>query len=167
MLARDADYRWQGVFLHFVVPLVFLSTLLTVFLMGPQVLRETDPVLLSRNQLFFITFAGSVFSILLSAYMIAAMSPRFKGSSSLDRTLALIAFSYTPVFLANMISALHISLQLLNLLALGYMVILFVRGASVMLDIPPERRVGFTITCLIILFAVRVLLAIMLGVLLI
>ncbi|MFW5663467.1 MAG: YIP1 family protein [bacterium] len=158
-LIKEAGYSWQQILGYFLMPLVFASSLAMVFFMGNQ-LQDTP---LSPNQMFFITFAGSVVAILLSAWMIATMAPRFKGESSLDETIALIAFSYTPVYLASIIASLHEALQIFNLVAMVYMLFLFFKGTAVIIKVPAYKQLGFTITSVIILFAVRLLISLLLA----
>lgn len=158
-LIKEAGYSWQQILGYFLMPLVFASSLAMVFLMGNQ-LQDTP---FSPNQMFFITFAGSVVAILLSAWMIAVMAPKFKGVSSMDETVALIAFSYTPVYVASVIASFHEALQIFNLAAMVYMLFLFFKGTAVIINIPAYKQMGFTITSVIILFAVRLLISLILA----
>lgn len=158
-MIKEAGYSWQQIFGYFLVPLIFASSLAMIFFMGAQ-LQET---LLSPNQMFFITFAGSAGAILLSAWMIAAMAPKFNGVSSLNETVALIAFSYTPVYLGSVISSLHPALQIINLAAMVYMLFLFFKGTASIIRVPAHKQMGFTITSIIILFAVRLIISVVLA----
>ncbi|TVQ13595.1 MAG: DUF1282 domain-containing protein [Bacteroidetes bacterium] len=158
-MIKEANYSWQQIFGYFLVPLIFASSLATIFFLGNRLL-ETP---LSPNQMFFITFAGTAGAVLLSAWMIAAMAPRFEGVSSLDETVALIAFSYTPVFLGSIVSSLHPALQVINLATLVYMLFLFFKGTASIIRVPTHKQMGFIITSIIIIFAVRLIISVVLA----
>ncbi len=160
VLIRGAHYPWQQIFGRFMLPLVFLSTLAVVYILQPQVEGAPD---LSPNQLFLITLTGSAGSILLGGYLIAALTPRFKGISSMDMAVALVSFAYAPVFLASVIASLHPSLQLLNLVAMVYMLYLYFKGTGILMEVPRDRQMGFTVVSIIILFVVRLFTAFILA----
>jgi hypothetical protein len=151
MLIKKSEFTWQQIFGYYLLPLVFISSLAVAFFTGSQF----EQIGVTRNQLFFITFASSASSIYISAYMIAIMAPRFKGISSLNNNVALIAFSYSPVYIASLISSLHEFLQIFNLAAVVFMLFLYFKGALQMLNIPTHKQLGFTIVSLIIMFANR------------
>ncbi len=161
---REAGYTWQQTMGYFLTPLLFLSSLSVTFFMGQQVQQEG----ITPNQLFFITFAGSAISIYLASYLIAALAPRFEGTSSFDLSISLVAFSYTPVYLASVVSSIHPFFQILNPIGLIYMIILFLRGMGVLLEVPERKKFGFMIISFILLFSIRVILSVvfaaMLGV---
>ena len=147
------NYSWKQILVYFTIPLLFLSSFAGILTLQPGL----NLFSLSPNWMFFVVFFGSLISIPGSAFMIAAMAPRFKGFSSFGRTFILISFSYTPVLLASVIASMHQALQFVNFAALVFMIYLFWRGCEVMLAIPRYKQTGFVIISLLILFAVRVI----------
>ena len=150
---KEARYTWQQTMGYFLTPLLFLSSLSVTFFMGQQVQQQG----ISPNQLFFINFAGSALSIYLASYLIAALAPRFEGASSFNLSISLVAFSYTPVYLASVISSIHPFFQIFNLAALVYMIILFLQGMGILLEVPESKRFGFMIVSFILLFSIRII----------
>lgn len=149
------NYPWRDVLIYFTIPLFFLSSYAGIFNVSP----ELDHFNLPPNWMFLVIFIGSVLAIFLSAYMIAAMTPRFKGEKSFDKTFSLISFSYTPVFFASLISSLHSVLQFMNFVGLVYMIFLLWRGTGLVLGVPPHKQTGFSLISLLILFASRVVIS--------
>ena len=149
------NYPWRDVLIYFTIPLFFLSSYIGIFNVSP----ELDHFNLPPNWMFLVIFIGSVLAIFLSAYMITAMTPRFNGEKSFDKTFSLISFSYTPVFFASLISSLHSVLQFMNFVGLVYMIFLLWRGTGLVLGIPPHKQTGFSLISLLILFASRVVIS--------
>jgi hypothetical protein len=148
---KQRSFSWQQVYFYYAIPMVFLSAYAILFTSSKQV----QVLGLSPVWLFFINISGSLISIALSAYLISKMAPRFLSLSSFDSTVMLISFAYTPVFIANILSAIHSSLALLNFVGIFYMVYLFFKGTTIVLDTPAYKLSGFSIINLILLFAVR------------
>jgi hypothetical protein len=114
----------------------------------------------SPNQMFIATFLGSLIAIMATARMVAAMAPRFKANDSFDSHLSLLAFAYSPVYLASILSSLHEVLQILNLAAIIVTLLLYYKGTRVVTEVPPHKQMGFTIVSLIILFGMRLIITV-------
>lgn len=154
ILIKKSEFSWKQIYIYYLIPLVFLSSLATVYFMG----GIFENLGLTPNQSFFINFSGSLLGIFVSASLIARMAPRFKASPSFADSVALISFGYSPVYLASIIS-IHEILQIINLFAIGFMVYIFLKGSGALMGVPSHKQVGFTIVCLIILFATRVIIS--------
>jgi hypothetical protein len=155
MLIKQSEFTWKQIFINYLIPLVFLSSLASVFFMGDMF----EKLGLTPNQVFFINFSGTVSGVLVSARLISRMAPRFNASVSFSDSVAWISFGYSPVYLTFIISSLHDILQILNLIAIGFMIYIFLKGSGVLMGTPPQKQIGFTIICLIILFATRIILS--------
>lgn len=158
-MIKSANYSRQEVLGYFLIPLLFLANLSNIYIAGRQSLQ----VAFTPSQLFFIAFSSAAISIFVSAWLIAAIAPRFSGESSFDKTISLVAFSYTPVYLASMLASLHEVFQIFNLAAMVYMIFLFHRGIGVVLSVPDFKRTGFTVVSLIILFSTRIFTAVIIA----
>jgi hypothetical protein len=152
---KSAGIPWQQLFGYYIIPLIFLSTLAVVFFFGNNFAVE----FFSINQIFLFTFAGSVTAIYVSGHLIMNLTPRFNGTLTLSESISLIAFAYSPVYLANIVSSMHEVLQVINLVAVVFMVFVFFRGSTIMAGIPARQQLGFTVVSLMIIFVTRLLLS--------
>jgi hypothetical protein len=150
-IIKTFDYSWKQVYFYFTIPMVFLSAFATLFFAGQEI-KIFD---LTPNLIFIINVTGSLGSIALGAYLIARMSPRFESRATFSSAVALVSFSYTPVFLANIIASFHPVFAVFNFIGIFYMVIVFWKGLSILFETPAYKLMGFTIVNLIILFATR------------
>jgi len=162
-MIREKEFAWQPLLSYYLTPLVFISAIMLVIFNAKQFIDFG----FTPNQLFFITLGGTIAAVFLSAYLISKMVPRFAGIEHFDRTLALISFAYSPVFLVSLVSSLHPVLQILNFIAIGYLLYLFLRGTGPMLEIPPHKQMGFTIISLILIFGVRLIITVVLATILV
>jgi len=151
----ERDYHWRDVLVYFTIPLFFLSSFAGIFGNTP----EFNQINLPPNLMFSVIFLGSVSALFLGSFMISSMAPRFKGEKCYNKTFVLISFSYTPVLFGSIISSIHEVLQIVNFLALVYMIFLFWRGTAILLRIPSYKQTGFVLVSLLILFASRVVIS--------
>lgn len=153
---KEMNYNWKQIMFYYLFPLLFLSSISNIFFMGDQL----SALGFTPNQMFLATFLGSLIAILSTAWMVAAMAPRFKASDSFDNHLALLAFAYSPVYLASILSSLHEVLQILNLAAVVITLLLYYKGTRIVTEVPPHKQMGFTIVSLIILFGMRLIITV-------
>ena len=151
----ERNYPWRDVLIYFTIPVFFLSSYVGIFNVSP----EMEYLNLPPTWMFLVIFTGTVLAIFMSSWMIAAMTARFNGEKSFDKTFSLISFSYTPVLFASLISSLHSVLQFMNFMGLVYMIFLFWRGTGFVLGIPSHKQTGYSLISLLILFASRVVLS--------
>ncbi len=151
----ERNYPWRDVLIYFTIPLFFLSSYAGIFNVSP----ELEHFNLPPNWMFMVIFSGTVLAIFMSSWMIAAMTPRFNGEKSFDKTFSLISFSYAPVLFASLISSIHSALQFINFVGLVYMIFLFWRGTGLVLKVPAHKQTGFSLISLLILFATRVVIS--------
>ncbi len=152
---KQNQYSWKQVFTYYLIPLLFISSLASAFFMG----RQFEELGFDWNQIFLITFVGSLIAIYISGHLITALAPRFTGSGTFDESISLIAFAYSPVFLASVIASVHETLQIINLIAIIYMLYIFFKGIPGMMNIPVHKQLGFTIISVMILFLSRLMIS--------
>lgn len=102
----------------------------------------------------------------LSVYLIGTslvdrLARGFGGTSDPGRSAQLVAYSYTPAFLAGIFYALP-GLQQGVILGL-YSVYLFYLGVPVLKTIPEDQRVAYTIVSAILLIVIRFLVGLLLS----
>jgi hypothetical protein len=154
-LIKLAGFNRSSLYWHYIIPLVFLSTLAVAFFAG----RYLSIEFFSLNQVFFFTFSGSLAAIYVSGHLVSALAPRFNGAITLDESISLISFGYSPVFLASIVSSMHEILQVINIAGAVFMVFVFYKGISHMVNVPAQKQLGFTIVCMMILFISRLMLS--------
>ena len=90
---------------------------------------------------------------LLGTYLIDRIAPAFGAARNIGRTAQLVAYSYTPAWIAGIFYLLP---RLQELVVLGlYSVYLFYLGIPVLKPAPDDQRVAFTIVSAIILIIIR------------
>ncbi|HEV2482348.1 MAG TPA: Yip1 family protein [Puia sp.] len=90
---------------------------------------------------------------LLGTWLVDRMAPAFGGKRDLGRSAQLVAYAYTPAWLAGIFYLLP-TVQELVVLGL-YGVYLFYLGIPIMKRMPDNQRIAFTISSAIILIIIR------------
>lgn len=152
---KKNKYSSRQVFTYYLVPLLFISSLASAFFMG----RQFEELGFDWNQILLITFVGSLTAIYISGHLLTALAPRFTGSGTFDESISLIAFAYSPVFIASVLSSVHETLQIINVVSIIYMLFIFFKGIPVMMNIPIHKQLGFTIISVMILFLTRLMIS--------
>ena len=90
---------------------------------------------------------------LLGTWFVDRMSPAFGANRELNRSAQLVAYAYTPAWLAGIFYLLP---MLQELVVLGlYSVYLFYLGIPVIKRMPDDQRIAFTISSAIVLIIIR------------
>lgn len=90
---------------------------------------------------------------LLGTWLVDRMSTAFGGKRDLDRSAQLVAYAYTPAWLAGIF---YVQPEVQGLVVLGlYSVYLFYLGIPVMKPLPDDQRIAFTISSAIVLIIIR------------
>lgn len=90
---------------------------------------------------------------LLGTWVVDRLTPAFGGERELGRSAQLVAYAYTPAWLAGIFYLLP---MLQELVVLGlYGVYLFYLGIPVMKRMPDDQRIAFTISSAIVLIIIR------------
>ncbi len=110
----------------------------------------------------FITLTVSIASIYISSYIINEIAPNFGIAKNIENSFKLVIYSTTPAYLASIIANFHWTLGFLNILGV-YSVYLFWLGASQILNIQEDKKVGFVLLSFLILLIVYLVLAILIG----
>jgi len=90
---------------------------------------------------------------LLGTWLVDRMAPAFGGNRDLGRSAQLVAYAYTPAWLAGIFYLLPMVQQLVVLGLYG--VYLFYLGIPVMKRMPDNQRIAFTISSAIVLIIIR------------
>ena len=99
------------------------------------------------------SFITSLSVYWLGVYLVDRIAPAFGAPRDLGRSAQLVAYSYTPAWLAGIFYLLP---MLQELVVLGlYSVYLFYLGVPILKRTPDDQRIAFTISSAIILIIIR------------
>ncbi|HLZ86396.1 MAG TPA: Yip1 family protein [Puia sp.] len=107
------------------------------------------------------SFITSLAVYFLGTFLIDRLGPGFGASRDLGRSAQLVAYSYTPAWLAGVFYALP-GLQQGVVLGL-YSVYLFYTGVPSLKTIPEDQRITYTIVSAILLITIRFLVGLLLS----
>lgn len=107
---------------------------------------------------FFIFIVG----IYISGIVINELSTNFDAQKNEISAFKLVVYSYVPVFLISVITSFLPKLTILNILEL-YSLILFYIGISPLMKVSEEKKVGYTLVCILIMVGIFVTLSIIFG----
>ena len=108
----------------------------------------------------YISMVGGVY---LTAFVINLLAESFGSTKNFDKAFALVAYSYTPMFLAGVF---HIfpSLSVLAFLAGLYGLYILYTGLKPIMKTPDEKQTVYFVVSLISVFGVTLILTAILGV---
>ncbi len=148
----------KDVFINFVLPyliLGFISSTIGFFLARYLTLSASVAFALISLIVFVVV-------LFVSSIIIEALGKSFNTEISRNKAFKLVAYSFTPSYIINIIVGLLPILSILTILGLYSIYIMWV-GFGSLLNTPQEKRVGFFIITLLILISEMVLLNFILG----
>ena len=107
-------------------------------------------------------YVATVVSVLLVAFVIQALAPTFGSRGDLVQALKLVAYSYTPLYLAGVLY-LAIVLAPLGIVAALYAIYLLYVGLPVLMKTPAEKVVPYMLVSAVVVIVVHVVLQMILG----
>ncbi len=149
-----------GIITGYVIPLALIPTI-AVFIgygfVGVSVLWVTvkgiDWGIVHALQ----TFLGAVIGTYLSAFVIDALAPSFGSQKNLGRAAQLVAFSYTPSWVAGVFN-IYPPLAILSILAGIWGLYIMYLGFPSTMQTPKEKVVGYMIVSIIVIIIIAALL---------
>lgn len=109
-----------------------------------------------------ISFCSSVGGVLITAFILNLLAEQFGAKKNFDRAFALVAYSYTPVYVAGILYILP-SLSVIAMLAGLYGLYILYTGLQPVMKTPPEKVTVYFIVGLVCVIVVSVVLAALLG----
>jgi hypothetical protein len=97
---------------------------------------------------YIMNFVG----IYLSAFIINALAPHFESTQNMNNALKLVAFSYTPIWIAG-IAAILPALSFLSIFGLYGLYLLYI-GLEPMMGTPPVKIIVYLVIVLLVLVVV-------------
>lgn len=148
---------------QYIIPflvLFLLATFLGSVVFGPTTFREGSGVVL--RSIFHLILVVLV-TLYGAAYILNELLPVFQIPINGTKTFTLVAYAFTPVYVAMVLSGLLPKLEaLLNLIGL-YSIILFWVGTERLIEMPVERRQWFVPISLAIIILLYLAAKLILG----
>lgn len=109
-----------------------------------------------------LAFLGAFLGVFVSAFCIHKLAPSFNTQVSLTNAIKLVAYSYTPVWLAGVFNILP-SLSIVSLLAGIYSLYILYIGFVPITNVSEEKKTSYFIVSLILVIAVSVIVSLVIG----
>ena len=149
------DQEPKRIFLTYLFPLLLIGCF---FKLAGCFLSTADYSLINALVVFISYFVISISIIYASSWLINEILPKFKTKKDFKSIFKLVSFSSFPSILFIGISALHPSLVFINLVSL-YSVVLFWIGTPVIIDIPKEFKIGFTLISILLVITISLIIS--------
>ncbi len=109
-----------------------------------------------------VTFVVVIVSVFLAAYVIDFLAPNFGSEKDLGRSVQLVAYSYTPAWVAGILNIIP-ALGILATLAGIYGIYLMYLGMPVLKKTPADKVVVYLVVSIVVLLVIYFILALILG----
>lgn len=166
VISGEADTARNTIF-RYAIPLILIGTIATF--LGIAIIGIKIPFVGGRIHSLdwalhqaIMRFLGDILGIIVAGYVIDMLAPSFKSEKELSRSIRLVVFAYTPYWLCGVFNLLPF-LGLLVLVGAIYGLVLLYMGLPIMKNTPEEQRVAYFIVSLLVIIAVYVVVAILLG----
>ncbi|MFA4850946.1 MAG: YIP1 family protein [Bacteroidales bacterium] len=108
------------------------------------------------------SFISSIVAVFLTAFIVDALAPSFKTQKNFGKALQLVAYSFTPMWVAGILNIIP-SISILASIAGIYGLVLLYFGFEHTMKPPKESTVGYYFATLGILIAIYIVLALVIG----
>ena len=102
-----------------------------------------------------ISYVMAFVGVYVSAFIINALAPKFESTQNMNNALKLVAFSYTPIWIAGVSGILLQTLRFLDIFGL-YSLYLIYLGIEPMMDTSYANRTFYLLIVLLVLIVVYV-----------
>src|SRR4030095_1374382 len=92
---------------------------------------------------------GALLSVFVSSFVIDALAPSFGSEKNMGRSVQLVAYSYTPVWVGGLLAIVPV-LGLIGSLAGLYGLYLLYVGMPIMKKTPADKHVGYFVVSLLV-----------------
>ncbi len=96
-----------------------------------------------------IYYVLSLVGLYVMAYVANWLAPKFNSRQDLTGAMKAVVFSYTPVWIVSILSIIP-SLSVLVIIGGLYSLYLLYLGLPVMMDTPPEKRMGYVAAVIVV-----------------
>jgi Yip1 domain len=110
-----------------------------------------------------VGYVMSLIMVFVIAFIADVLAPSFDGQKNMSQALKLTAYSMTAAWLAGIFNIIPVLGWLLSLLGSLYSLYLFYLGSSVMMKVPEQKSVGYTVVIVIVAIVVGFTISIVNG----
>ena len=145
------------ILLGYVLPLAMIPTIATALGLG---LIGSGPVASFGLGISMgvITLVTSFLAVLIGTFVVDALAPTFGSEKNFGRSLQLVAYSWTPAWLAGILQIFP-PLGILGTLAGLYGIYLMYLGLPVIKKTPQEKQVVYLVVVMVAIFVVYMIIA--------
>ena len=112
------------------------------------------------------SFIAAVLGVFLTAYVIDFLAPNFGSERGLGRAVQLVAYSWTPAWVAGILNIIP-ALGIIGLLAGLYGIYLLYLGLPVLMKTPQDKVIAYMAVSILVLLVVYLVLGAILGALMV
>lgn len=149
-----------GIFKGYVLPLALIhafARMLGLGVIGRGMMASFSWGIAMGLTQFILAFVG----VYLSAYVIAFLAPRFGSRQDMGRALQLVAYSYTPAWVAGILSIVPV-LGFLGLVGGIYGLYLMYVGLPHLMKTPQDKTVGYLVVSILAVIVTHWVIALLL-----
>ncbi len=149
----------KDLILFYVLPLAGIAAIISLFVIWLGTYLAFDFAL----KVAVLQIVFPVLSVLITAILANELAETFNSVKNLSAAFKLIAYSYTPWLLANIIAAISWSLSWVLIFSL-YGIYLLWTGLPVLMNTNEDKRPVYTLTIVVIIFLINLILSAIFGV---
>ena len=109
-----------------------------------------------------MSYVIALVMVFLMAFIVAKLAPTFGGQDNMDQALKLVAYSYTPAWVAGILNVIP-RLGIVALIAGLYSLYVLYLGIPVLMKSPSDKSVVYTVAVVISAIVLTVVLSMVLG----
>ena len=105
---------------------------------------------------FLVVLAGAFLSVFVTAFVVDTLAPSFNAEKNLDRSIQLVAYSFTPVWVGGLLAIIP-AISFIGTLFGLYCLYLMYTGLPKIKKVPAEKHTGYFVVTLIVTILVYVI----------
>ncbi len=110
-----------------------------------------------------IAFIAQVITFYLSTYIVDALAPNFGSEKDINKSAQLVAYSWTPSYIAGFLSFIPVIGALLSIAAWAYGIFLMYQGIGPLKKTPEDKKVVYMVIAYLVIIIVYFILLAILG----
>jgi hypothetical protein len=161
-LVKDDTATAQQHIMNYLIPLTLIPTFATFIGHGFIGMGLLGPSLKWGLTEAVTIFISMILGVFVSGFIIQKLGPTFEANVSFDKAVKLVGFAYTPMLVAGILYIIPALGMLVGLAGLYSLYVLYT-GFKPMTGVSEEKSTGYFIVSLIVIIAVYIIIAIILG----
>lgn len=109
-----------------------------------------------------VQWLSMVVGVYVTAFVIDILAANFGTKKDFNKSFSLVAYSYTPVFLSGIFCILPLLSWMSFFVAIYGLFLLFI-GLQPMTKVPAEKKIGYLVVSLVVMFANLIVLPLIFG----